>query len=218
MSRQRQLSPLDRLVMQADRMLRGMVSDTAAITATTRPSPATTQHATTLASDAAQHAAGLMRINHTGEICAQALYAGQALTAKLPGVRAAMDNAAREEEDHLAWCAERLRELHSGPSLLDPLFYGLSFAVGAAAGMAGDKWSLGFVEETERQVVRHLDDHLRQLPADDGRSRAIVEQMRTDEQQHADTAHVAGAAPLPFPVRRLMQAMAAAMKMAVYRI
>ncbi len=219
MTRQRQLSPLDRLVMQADRMLRNLVPGTAATTATTaRPSPANERNAAPLANHAARHAAGLMRINHTGEICAQALYAGQALTAKLPGVRAAMDNAAREEEDHLAWCAERLCELHSGQSLLNPLFYGMSFAVGAAAGIAGDQWSLGFVEETERQVVRHLDDHLRQLPADDLRSRAIVEQMRTDEKQHADTAHAAGGAPLPFPVRRLMQAMAGVMKAAVYRI
>lgn len=215
MSRPRRISPLDRLVLQADQALRTL-SPGAAVAH--RPSPAAAQPAATLDAGARAHAAGLMRINHTGEVCAQALYAGQALTAQLPEVRTAMAEAAREEEDHLAWCDERLQELGAGPSVLNPLFYGLSFAVGAAAGVAGDRWSLGFVEETERQVVRHLESHLGHLPDADLRSRAVVSQMRTDEARHADTASAAGAAALPFPVRRLMQAMARVMTATVYRL
>ena len=215
MSRQRQLSPLDRLVLQADQVLRTLTPGAAVAG---RASPAQDQPAAALDEAQQRHAAGLMRINHTGEVCAQALYAGQALTAKLPDVREAMEHAAKEEEDHLAWCEGRLRELHSGPSLLNPVFYGLSFAVGAAAGIAGDKWSLGFVEETERQVVRHLETHLGRLPDTDARSAAILDQMRVDEQKHADMAQSAGAAPLPFPVRQLMQVMARAMTTTVYRI
>lgn len=214
-SRPRRISPLDRLVLQADQALRTL-SPGAAMAH--RPSPATEQPAALLAADQRAHAAGLMRINHTGEVCAQALYAGQALTARLPDVRAAMEEAAREEEDHLAWCDERLQELGAGPSVLNPLFYGLSFAVGAAAGIAGDRWSLGFVEETERQVVRHLENHLGHLPDADVRSRAVIGQMRVDEAKHADTANAAGAAALPFPVRRLMQAMAKLMTTTVYRV
>jgi ubiquinone biosynthesis monooxygenase Coq7 len=215
MSRTRSLSLLDRLVLQADQALRTLVPG--AVVAG-RTSPAETRTPPALDAGEQRHAAGLMRINHTGEICAQALYAGQALTAKLPDVRDAMAHAAKEEEDHLAWCDQRLRELHSGPSLLNPLFYGLSFTVGAAAGIAGDKWSLGFVEETERQVVRHLESHLGRLPDTDTRSAAILDQMRVDEQKHADMAQAAGAAPLPFPVRSLMQAMARAMTSTVYRV
>lgn len=214
-TRTRALSTLDRLVLQADQALRTLVPG--AVTAH-RASPATGQQEARLDSAQQRHAAGLMRINHTGEVCAQALYAGQALTAKLPDVREAMAQAAREEEDHLAWCETRLRELHSGPSLLNPAFYGLSFAVGAAAGIAGDKWSLGFVEETERQVVRHLETHLDRLPEQDARSAAILDAMRLDEQKHADMAEAAGAAPLPFPVRRLMEAMARVMTGTVYRL
>lgn len=213
--RQRRLSPLDRLVLQADQALRTLSPGGAVAH---RASPAAAEPAAELDPAARQHAAGLMRINHTGEVCAQALYAGQALTAKLPDVRAQLEDAAREEEDHLAWCEQRLHELGSGPSVLNPFFYGLSFAVGAAAGIAGDQWSLGFVEETEKQVVQHLEGHLGHLPDDDRRSRAIVAQMRTDEAQHADLAHAAGAAPLPFPVRRLMQAMAKVMTTTVYRV
>lgn len=215
MSRPRRLSPLDRLVLQADQALRTLSPGGAVAH---RPSPAADAPPVVLANDARRHAAGLMRINHTGEVCAQALYAGQALTAKLPQVRAQMEEAAREEEDHLAWCEARLRELDAGPSLLNPLFYGLSFTVGAAAGIAGDRWSLGFVEETERQVVQHLEGHLDRLPEGDARSKAVLDQMRADEARHADTAQAAGAAPLPFPVRRLMQAMAKVMTTTVYRL
>ena len=215
MRRQRQLSPLDRFVLQADQALRTLSPGGAVAH---RPSPAATAPGAELAASERQHAAGLMRINHTGEVCAQALYAGQALTAKLPDVREQLEDAAREEEDHLAWCEQRLQELGSGPSVLNPLFYGLSFAVGAAAGVAGDRWSLGFVEETEKQVVRHLEGHLGHLPDGDQRSRAVVQQMRVDEAQHADLAHAAGAAPLPFPVRQLMAAMAKVMTTVVYRL
>jgi len=215
MKRTRQLSTLDRLVLQADQALRTLVPG--AVVAT-RQSPADEQPRAALDAAQERHAAGLMRINHTGEVCAQALYAGQAFTARLPDVREQMAQAAREEEDHLAWCEHRLRELHSGPSLLNPLFYGLSFAVGAAAGVAGDKWSLGFVEETERQVVLHLESHLGRLPDADARSAAVLDQMRVDEQKHADMAQAAGAAALPFPVRRLMQAMARVMTTTVYRV
>jgi len=214
-SRPRTLSTLDRLVLQADQALRTLVPGAMAAH---RESPAQGRPAAELDAAQQRHAAGLMRINHTGEICAQALYAGQALTAKLPDVREAMAQAAREEEDHLAWCEQRLHELHSGTSVLNPVFYGLSFAVGAAAGIAGDKWSLGFVEETERQVVRHLETHLGRLPDNDARSAAILDTMRKDEQKHADMAQAAGAAPLPFPVRRLMEAMARVMTTTVYRV
>ena len=215
MSRPRTLSPLDRLVLQADQALRTLSPGGAVAH---RPSPAAAAPPAVLADDARRHAAGLMRINHTGEVCAQALYAGQALSARLPDVRAQMEEAAREEEDHLAWCEQRLRELQSGPSLLNPLFYGMSFAVGAAAGIAADRWSLGFVEETERQVVQHLSGHLAKLPDADARSKAVLDRMRADEARHADTAQAAGAAPLPFPVRRLMQAMAKVMTTTVYRL
>lgn len=215
MSRPRRLSPLDRLVLQADGALRALLPGAASAA---RPSPAERQPTVALDDAGRRHAAGLMRINHTGEVCAQALYSGQALTARLDEVRADMERAAKEEEDHLAWCEQRLRELGSAPSLLNPLFYGLSFATGAFAGLAGDKWSLGFVEETERQVVRHLEGHMAALPAQDARSRAVLDQMRIDEGKHADMAQAAGSAPLPFPVRRLMQSMARVMTGTVYHV
>ena len=165
-----------------------------------------------------KHAAGLMRINHTGEVCAQALYAGQAATAKLGEVRAAMEEAAAEEVDHLAWCEQRLTELDSRPSLLNPLFYGMSFGMGAVAGLAGDKWSLGFVAETEKQVCEHLEDHLQKLPQQDERSKAVLDQMISDEKQHGEAAQQAGGAPLPSPVRNLMSAVSQVMKQTTYRI
>lgn len=156
--------------------------------------------------DAAQRtlAARLMRINHAGEIAAQGLYQGQALTARLDDVRERMEQAAGEENDHLAWCAARLRELDSHTSRLDPLWYLGAVSIGALAGIAGDKWSLGFVAETERQVVKHLDEHLLRLPDEDVRSRAILEQMREDEEGHATVAIEAGGAPLPEPIKRVM--------------
>ena len=149
-------------------------------------------------------AARLMRVNHTGEVCAQALYQGQALTAREPHLREAMEEAAREENDHLAWCEARLEELDARTSLLNPLFYAASLGLGTAAGLAGDRWSLGFLAETERQVVRHLEGHLLRLPRQDERSRAILEQMRVDEGAHATRAVEEGAAELPAPLRRAM--------------
>jgi 3-demethoxyubiquinol 3-hydroxylase len=146
-----------------------------------------------------------MRVNHTGEICAQALYQGQALTARRADVREKMEQAAREENDHLAWTEARIREVGGHTSYLNPLFYAGSFALGAVAGLVGDKWSLGFLAETERQVVDHLNTHLSRLPAQDERSRAIVERMREEEGHHATVAIEAGAAELPAPVKRLMR-------------
>ena len=165
-----------------------------------------------------RHAAGLMRINHTGEVCAQALYAGQAATARTSKVRNEMKQAALEEVDHLAWCAERLEELDSRPSLLNPFWYAGSFSIGAAAGLAGDPWSLGFVEATERQVEAHLNDHLDTLPPGDERSRAIVRQMAEDEARHADMAVEHGARTIPAPVQKLMGVTADIMKAIVYRV
>lgn len=163
------------------------------------------------------HTAGLMRINHAGEIAAQALYHGQAFVARDGKVRDHLLAAAHEEQDHLQWCEERLRELGSGPSKLQPLWYAGSFAIGAAAGLAGDRWSLGFVEETEKQVSEHLDEHLRELPDADQRSRAILKTMRDDEARHASEAQEAGARPLPYPVRELMRRVADVMKKGAYK-
>lgn len=146
-----------------------------------------------------------MRVNHAGEIAAQGLYHGQALVARDPAIRALLEQAGREETDHLAWCEQRLRELQDRPSLLDPFWYAGSFAIGMVAGLASDKVSLGFVAETERQVERHLDSHLEQLPVDDARSRAILMQMRRDEQAHGELARRAGGASLPGPARKAMQ-------------
>ena len=150
----------------------------------------------------------LMRVNHVGEVCAQALYAAQALTARSPELRAQMAKAARDETDHLAWTEQRLVELGDRPSLLNPLWYGGAFALGLLAGKAGDRWSLGFVVETERQVEQHLAGHLQRLPANDLASRAVVAQMRDDEAAHAAAAERAGGMPMPAPVRGLMRAAA----------
>lgn len=164
------------------------------------------------------HAAGLMRVNHTGEVCAQALYEGQALTARRGEVRDALERAAAEEVGHLAWCRQRLDELDARPSVLDPLFYAASFLVGAAAGALGDRVSLGFVEATEDQVVRHLDRHLAELPADDARSRAIVEEMRADEARHGVNALRAGGRAFPDGVKQAMTAVSRIMTETTYRI
>ena len=164
------------------------------------------------------HAAGLMRVNHTGEVCAQALYEGQALTARRDEVKDALEQAAAEEVDHLAWCRQRLDELDARPSVLDPLFYAASFLVGAAAGAMGDRVSLGFVEATEDQVVRHLDRHLADLPADDARSRAIVEEMRADEARHGVNALRAGGRTFPEGVKQAMTAVSRIMTETTYRI
>lgn len=155
-----------------------------------------------------QHIAGLVRVNHAGEICAQALYHGQAVTARFNGVRESMAQAAQEEVDHLAWCAQRLDELNDHPSVLDPLWYAGSFVIGAIAGLAGDRNSLGFVAETERQVVEHLQSHLDQLPQQDARTRAIIKQMMEDEAHHGGQALQQGGVLPPGPIKRLMKATA----------
>lgn len=166
---------------------------------------------------ARQHSAGLMRINHAGEVAAQALYHGQALTANDEKVRQQLLRAADEEAAHLHWCEQRLGELGSGPSQLQPLWYAGSFAIGAIAGLAGDRWSLGFVEETEKQVAEHLGEHLDSLPPSDEKSRAVLRAMRADEERHGAEAKAAGAAPLPEPVRVLMRQTARLMKSLAYR-
>ena len=215
MTTQRQFSPADRLLLQADSALRTLLPFSGQ---PARQSPAQNEVDAPLSARETAHAAGLMRINHTGEVCAQALYQGQALTARLPKVRQAMEHAAEEEIDHLAWCEKRIRELGSQPSLLNPLFYGLSFGVGAVAGLISDKVSLGFVAETEDQVCKHLDEHLQQLPAADQRSRAILQQMRVDEAQHANNALDAGAMRFPTPVKRGMTLLAKVMTKSTYRV
>jgi 3-demethoxyubiquinol 3-hydroxylase len=215
MTSERHFSPVDRLLLQADAALRTLLPFSGQ---PSRPSPATVQAEAELDEAQAQHVAGLMRINHTGEVCAQALYQGQALTAKLPQVRKAMEHAADEEIDHLAWCEQRIRQLGSQPSILNPLFYGLSFGVGAAAGLISDKVSLGFVAATEDQVVKHLDEHLQQIPPEDQKSRAILEQMRTDEEQHANSALDAGGLRFPAPVKFGMSLLAKVMTKSTYRI
>jgi ubiquinone biosynthesis monooxygenase Coq7 len=159
-----------------------------------------------------------MRVNHTGEVCAQALYAAQAMVARDPSIGSRFASAAREEEEHLAWTQARLRELDDRPSLLNPLWYAGSFAIGTLAGLAGDAVNLGFVVETERQVEEHLTGHLEELPAGDGKSRAIVDQMRDDEARHGAMAYAAGGLPLPFPVRQAMRVTAGVMKAVAYRI
>lgn len=209
----RQLSAIDHLIGHADRALRTIVPGVTQ--AQRRPNNEPTQ--VTPAADP-QHTAGLMRINHTGEVCAQALYQGQALTAKLPDVRQKMEQAAQEEEDHLAWCEERLTQLGSRPSYLNPAFYALSFMVGAAAGLAGDKWSLGFVAETEKQVVKHLEGHLAQIPDSDQQTRSVLLQMREDELHHATNALEAGGADLPLAIQNLMTLMSKVMTWSTYRI
>lgn len=215
MSSSRQYSFVDRLLTQADQSLRTLVPGAAQAN---RPSPA--QHLPNVPMDAIerQHIAGLMRINHAGEVCAQALYQGQALTAKLPDVRAKMEHAAAEEIDHLAWCEQRLQELGSQPSILNPLFYGLSFGMGAVAGIISDRVSLGFVAATEQLVERHLDDHLTQLPEEDVKSRAILEQMRMDEIEHGCQALEAGGMIFPEPVKAAMTLLSGFMTKATYKI
>lgn len=215
MATQRHFSPADRLLMQADSALRTLLPLSAH---PQRPSPAQDQKDAELSRAETTHIAGLMRINHTGEVCAQALYQGQALTARLPRVREAMEHAATEEIDHLVWCEKRIRELGSSPSILNPLFYGLSFGVGAVAGLISDKVSLGFVAETEEQVCKHLDDHLQQLPASDQKSRAILLQMRDDEQRHATNAIEAGGMRFPTPVKLGMSLLSKVMTKSTYRI
>ena len=183
-----------------------------------RRNPGADQPEVVLHADERRHAAGLMRVNHVGEVCAQALYVGQAAVARDDRTRAQLLAAAQEETDHLAWCAERLRELDSRPSLLNPLWYAGSYAIGVLAGLRGDGWNLGFVVETERQVEAHIAEHLQALPEADGRSRAILATMQADEARHADQAQARGARLLPPPVPALMATASKVMKMIAYRI
>jgi ubiquinone biosynthesis monooxygenase Coq7 len=209
------LSPLDGIIAQFDQALRTCVSGA---NQASRSTPAEAHKEQELSGSEKKHIAGLMRINHTGEVCAQALYAGQALTAKSHETIASMKHAAAEEVDHLTWCDERLTQLGSRPSLLNPIFYGLSFALGATAGLAGDKWSLGFVAETERQVEKHLQNHLDEIPESDQKTKAIIKQMIIDEQQHGESAKAAGGKNLPNPIQLAMKTMARVMKKATYRV
>lgn len=183
-----------------------------------RANPGEAQAEPVLDDEARRHASGLMRINHTGEVCAQALYMGQAWVARDAATREHLLAAAQEETDHLAWCAQRLDELHDRPSVLNPLWYVGSWTIGALAGLRGDGWNLGFVVETERQVEAHLDAHLQTLPAGDERSRAILETMKADEARHADQAEAAGARRLPWPIPSIMRVASATMKAVAYHI
>lgn len=203
-------SPLDHLLIAADEALRALSGAAAAA----RPSPAGAR----AEGDEPDVSAGLMRVNHTGEICAQALYSGQSLFARDPGVRKALQTAAAEERDHLAWCRARLDELGSRPSLLDPLWYAASFGLGMASGLAGDRWSMGFLAETEAQVERHLEGHLDRLPATDARSRAVVEQMRDDENRHGRMGRELGGRELPLPVRAAMRLASKVMTRTAYYV
>lgn len=210
----RTLSPLDRLLCGCERALEAIAGSPAA----ERPSPAIGVAEPELDDAERRHAAGLMRINHTGEVCAQALYFGQAALARHADNREHLLHAAAEETDHLAWCADRLEELDSRPSLLNPLWYAGSYVIGAAAALAGDPVSLGFVVETERQVEAHLAEHLQSLPASDDRSRAVLTRMQADEVRHAQAARQRGGIELPFPLPGLMQLTSLVMKAVAYRI
>jgi ubiquinone biosynthesis monooxygenase Coq7 len=212
---ERDYSPADRLLVNLDQAIRTVFGKPQT---TGRPNPAEGMAESELDDRERKHTARLMRINHTGEVCAQALYQGQALTARLPEVQQAMARSAQEENDHLDWCEKRIGELGDRKSLLNPLWYAGSFAIGALAGIAGDKWSLGFVVETERQVESHLDDHLNEIPAGDARTRAILERMKEDEIHHAEVASAAGGAPLPAPIRLAMQLTSKVMTRSVYWI
>lgn len=209
----RALNPIDQLLGGMDDALRA-VTGTAA--GSGRPYPAEHLPQTELSDQERRHAAGLLRVDHAGEVAAQALYHAQAITARSPGVREHLRRAAREEGDHLLWCRRRLEELHSGRSRLDPFWYAGSFAIGALAGLAGDRVSLGFVSETERQVEAHLDEHLQHLPVADQRSRAILEQMQSDEERHGADARHAGGVPLPRPLPSLMKTVARVMTRTAY--
>ena len=210
----RQTHPLDGLITGFDRGLRTLTG----VHQAARPNPADPVPEAELSEIERKHVAGLMRVNHAGEICAQALYEGQALTAKDPEARASLLRAAAEEQDHLVWCRSRLDELNARPSVLDPVFFGVSFAMGAAAGLLGDRISLGFVEATEDQVVRHLDEHLQNLPEQDQKSRTVLEAMRADESRHGAEALAQGGTEFPQPVKRGMRGLAKVMTGTTYRI
>jgi len=208
------LLPIDQIISEFDRALRAV----AGVAHAARRSPAEGVPEAELEAQDRSHAAALMRVNHVGEVCAQALYQGQGLTARNAAARGALEQAAREEQDHLAWSAERIRELGGRPSLLNPLWYAGSFAIGALAGALGDKWNLAFLAETERQVEEHLSGHLDALPVADRRTRAVVEAMRADEAKHRASAIELGAAELPEPARRAMRLASKLMTTVAYRV
>jgi ubiquinone biosynthesis monooxygenase Coq7 len=206
---------VDRFIIEFDIALRSVLGGAHAH----RPTPGSDAHsAGILDVREREHAAGLMRVNHVGEVCAQALYQAQKLVARNPDIQQMLDSSAREEMDHLAWCETRLQELDSHTSYLNPIWYAGSFGIGLAAGLAGDKWSLGFVVETEKQVQHHLESHLEKLPEEDQRSRAIVHQMRSDEIEHGQDALAAGGAILPKPIKKLMQAISKVMTATAYKV
>lgn len=212
---ERKLTPVDRLLGGLDNALRTLASPARG---SGRAYPAAQLADDTLDERDRRHAAGLMRVNHAGEVAAQALYQGHAAVARDAIVERQMQTAAAEESDHLAWCEQRLGELGATRSRLSPLWYGGAFAIGALSGVFGDRWSLGFIAETEQQVCAHLDRHLEGLPRDDERSRAVVRQMRDEEAAHGENARLAGAAELPLPLRRLMRATARVMTATAYRL
>ena len=193
---------IDRIITGFDKGLRTLFAPAQ----TLRPVPGEAIPDASLDESQRQRSASLMRVNHSGEVCAQALYQGQALTARDTAAKQALEQAAQEETEHLAWTERRIAELGGSKSVLNPLFYAGSFAIGAMSGLLGDKWNLGFLAETERQVVRHLEGHLERLPAEDQKSRAIIEQMRADEARHATSALDHGGADLPAPVKAAMKA------------
>jgi len=203
---------IDDLIIAFDRSLRTVLGPAR----TVRPVPGEDLPEAPLAAAQKRHVAALMRINHVGEVCAQALYQGQALTARDPVAREALAQAADEETEHLAWTERRIAELGSHRSWLNPLWYTGSYAIGVVAGIAGDRWNLGFLAETERQVVRHLEGHLQKLPLEDERSRAVLEAMKQDEERHATTAITLGASELPLPVKMAMRAASRVMTATAY--
>jgi len=211
----RHLNPIDLFIVQSDHALRTIFGKPVT---TERENPSKGTAEAPLNESDRKLSSGLMRVNHSGEVSAQALYQGQALTARLDKVRESMQRAALEENDHLAWTEQRLTELSSQKSILNPVWYCGSFAIGALAGILGDKWSLGFVAETEHQVIRHLDEHLEKLPKDDLRSEAVLKQMKIDEAHHATVALEGGGAELPWPVKKLMTAMSRIMTTSAYYI
>ena len=205
---------LEKLIPQVDVVLRTLLAPAT----TSRPYPDAGLEEGELSASEKQHALGLMRVNHVGEVCAQALYQGQAITARDQTNREALQHAAYEEVEHLAWTEKRVKELGGRTSLLNPVWYAGSLAIGLGAGLLGDKWNLGFLEETEKQVTAHLEEHLQGLPEQDVKSRAVVAQMRLDEMQHAEMAHDFGAAPLPLPVKEMMKLTSKIMTSISYRI
>lgn len=205
---------IDRLIGEFDRALRTVSS----VAEPSRLSPAAALPEAELSEHDRRHAAALMRVNHVGEVCAQALYQGQALTARDPHARRALERAAREEEDHLAWSAQRVDELGGRTSWLNPVWYAGAFTIGTVAGVLGDRWNLGFLAETERQVEEHLSGHLERLPEKDERTRTLVEAMRADEARHRDTAVRLGAAALPAPVKLAMRFASGLMTRIAYRV